>query len=331
MAYDTVGIVGAGAVVNDLHLPVLLNMTSLRVAWVADADNERSRSVARAFGVEHVDLPPDLKDFPPCDVVLLAVPVFARREYYLALAKRGTAVFAEKPLSMKAVEHRELVELYESGQLGCGFIRRFYDSTRVVLSALESGIFGPPRGIRVRESSLVMKTGRASTYLDRPSSEGGGFTLDVGCHGIDLALFLVKARRFDVLSKEVVWDDGTDRQVAFRLSLETADGNRPVFDYRGGWLGPSEHGVEVTFEKARLRFGITPGAVVSLSGVDAESHQLFLQREPQGARTINQAAFLEWQSFLDGMREGRATDVDASSCIVTTEVLEEILSEETVS
>ena len=44
----TVGIVGAGDVVNKSHLPVLLVLDETTVAWGTDVDESRAQRVARS-------------------------------------------------------------------------------------------------------------------------------------------------------------------------------------------------------------------------------------------------------------------------------------------
>jgi len=53
----SVGVLGAGGVVADLHLPVLLNCTGASVVWVADKDDARAKSVANAFRIPWLALP----------------------------------------------------------------------------------------------------------------------------------------------------------------------------------------------------------------------------------------------------------------------------------
>src|ERR1039458_4329843 len=89
----TLGILGAGQIVSNVHLPVALALPELRLSWMADVNLEKAEAVARAFGVKHVPLPANLADLPPCDVLLLAIPFGERDLYYQALRQRNCALY----------------------------------------------------------------------------------------------------------------------------------------------------------------------------------------------------------------------------------------------
>src|SRR5205807_335883 len=117
----SVGVVGAGTIAREVHLPVLSAMPKVRIAWVADRDDVRARALARAFRLPAVSLPPCPSELPPCQAVLLAIPVGARGGYYQALAARGTAVFAEKPFALTATDHQQFLSLFPPHAIACGY------------------------------------------------------------------------------------------------------------------------------------------------------------------------------------------------------------------
>jgi len=131
----SVGIVGAGAITRNIHLPVLLAMPNVRVAWLADASANRADALGKVHGVKSLAATSP-EGLPDCDVVLLAIPVGVRAAYFNALAARGAAVFTEKPFASNLAEHRRILDLFEPHRIGCGFMRRFYRGTRTVRDAL---------------------------------------------------------------------------------------------------------------------------------------------------------------------------------------------------
>src|SRR5690242_18362576 len=86
-----VGIIGAGDIVTQVHLPCLLARDDLQIAWVVDSNPDRSRRAGKAFGVESFRVPEDPAALPSADVILLAIPFGARPPYYTALASRRVA------------------------------------------------------------------------------------------------------------------------------------------------------------------------------------------------------------------------------------------------
>ena len=100
-----IGVVGAGEITRRSHLPVLVNLPDVRIAWIYDHLPERAQALAGAYGLPAIhSLAPH--ELPACDVALLAIPVGARCDYLQHFSRRGTAVLCEKPFAMSAAEHR---------------------------------------------------------------------------------------------------------------------------------------------------------------------------------------------------------------------------------
>src|SRR5579862_6214536 len=118
-----VGVIGAGDIVRQMHLPVLLNVPSVQVTWIYDHDEGRCVNLARAYGVRAVAAATP-SDLPECDVALLAIPMAARSSYLDEFAGRGSAVLCEKPFALAVADHEHFVSQYPAHRLGCGYMRR---------------------------------------------------------------------------------------------------------------------------------------------------------------------------------------------------------------
>ena len=97
-----VGFVGAGAVVQSIHLPALASLPSkFRVTHVVDASASVSASVAERLGARHgVDVRALLDD-PEVDVVVVATPNALHARIAIDACRAGKrAVLVEKPLAM---------------------------------------------------------------------------------------------------------------------------------------------------------------------------------------------------------------------------------------
>src|SRR5688500_17202500 len=102
----SVGVLGAGVIAQQLHIPVLANMPQLTVAWIADVNEARAKALAEANDMRGIGVT-DPSALPPADVVLVAVPPGVRKGYFTEFAKRGTALFVEKPFALSLAEHVE--------------------------------------------------------------------------------------------------------------------------------------------------------------------------------------------------------------------------------
>lgn len=323
----SIGIVGAGKITHAMHLPVLLNMPQVRVAWLADADTARATSVARAYGVPAVNLPRIAAELPSADVVLLAIPVGPRPAYYEDLAQRGVAVFAEKPFAVSAAEHARFAGLFGPAQVGCGYMRRMYESAVLIRQAIQEQWFGALRRLRIREGARTTGTGADRSAYDDLAASGGGALMTLGTHGIDLALHLAGARGFEVMESRIDWDGRMDRRVETRLRLDgvAADaGQTCELEFCVSWLDRQENIVEAEFEQARLRTGISSAAGVELIRRSGEPALMSVVPQQRGARTPNQAFYLEWAEFLRGLEAGQPSLMSAQSALLTAQAVEAI-------
>src|SRR5215468_3159371 len=146
----SIGIVGAGEITRKIHLPVLLSMPDVEVAWVLDSQRRRAETLAAAYGVRPAAAQ-SAEAVPACDVALLAIPVEARADYLRVFAQRQTAVLCEKPFAANATDHRRFVEAYPVHRLGSGYMRRFYHSTVLLREVLARAWLGPLRRLSIAE------------------------------------------------------------------------------------------------------------------------------------------------------------------------------------
>ncbi|MEM1589384.1 MAG: Gfo/Idh/MocA family oxidoreductase [Candidatus Bathyarchaeia archaeon] len=201
-----VGIVGAGFVVTNFHIPSF--------QWVRDVDivaicarhkesAEKAAQLARELRVGNPRIYTDVKHMvrdPNVHAVWIAVPNFARLDVVQAIVeayKQGAAkhlvgVACEKPLARNVKEAQQMLELIEETKLLHGY--------------LENQVFAPAV---VKGKEIMWKRGAEKTghpYLARCAEEhagphafwfwsgsmqGGGVLNDMGCHSIEAARFLL--------------------------------------------------------------------------------------------------------------------------------------------
>lgn len=321
----SVGVVGAGDIAHKVHLPVLLSMAGVTVPWIFDANAARCRSVAKAYGLPSLDAcAPDA--LPACDVALLAIPVGARGPYYETFSRLGTAVFAEKPFAVSAENHRVLAARFEPHRLACGYMRRFYSSTRIFRDLVRMAPFGALRRIRVSEGNRSTASRVDRSYIDdSQQSSSGGILSELGCHSLDVALFVTGARAYDIRSCEFQMDGKVDRKVTAQVTLHDSD-RIPLLgvelDYCVSWLDRQSNIMVLEFDHCSVWAETHPGGTVRMGRPDDASAALTLSAAAKGATTSNQAFFLQWQDFLHGYRTQTESDVSANSALLGTTLIE---------
>jgi predicted dehydrogenase len=328
-----VGVIGTGHIARQVHLPVLTSMPGVRVEWVADANAASAAAVARAFRIRSIPPPLSSGDESDCDVVLLASPVSTRRPYLEHLAGRGIAAFVEKPFARTVDEHRAFASLFPANRIGCGFMRRAYDSTTTIRRILAGGWLGRPTRIVVREGGRTVGTGTDRTYFDDERS-GGGILLELGCHALDLAMLVSGATRHRIVHQRFLFDGPPDRVAEGEVLLinDRGEDQAPLpLEFHFSWIDDMECVTEIHFPSARLLFGNRPESVVRLSGAaggevwsDLPESELSLQPSGLGATTLNQAFYLEWRAFLDGLAGVRPSAFSAESALPVTALIEDL-------
>jgi len=317
----SVGIVGAGEIVSRIHLPVLSACEGIGIEYVADKNPEAARSLASSYKLTPITVPNDLDHLPQTDVVLLAVPVTARLPYYEMFARRGTCVLAEKPLAVCVADAEHLCNLYPAYSLACGFQRRAYSAVVLARLLVAENWFGPLRSMSVSEGALTTKTGADSRFYDDAVSGGGGVLMDLGCHSLDMAMYISNATEAIPTERRFIYDGGVDREVQARLVLRSAKVSCDL-DYLVTWLRPAKNAIELRFENCTVVLPCRPAQELEIRGTQNARASPFLIMKQAGAATVYQAFYMEWMAFLDGVRSRQASKFNARSCLATIRAIE---------
>jgi predicted dehydrogenase len=324
-----IGIVGAGEITRRSHLPVLVNMPDVRIAWIYDHRPERASALASAHGIPaiHALAPHEL---PACDVALLAIPVEVRGDYLQHFANCRTAVFCEKPFAMSAAEHQRVTAAFAPHAIGCGYMRRFFQSTMLLRHIMAHNTFGPLLQLDISEGNRSKGSGADASYLDDPRlGASRGVLADLGCHGIDLALYISGADAFEVQSSTQVLDGNVDRKVTAQVDLRCSSntGSPVEFNFGVSWLDRQDNRVRLTFSHTTVWSDLSVAGTVHVGDPQYPKEAISLSSSAAGATTYNQAFYLEWKNFLDGVRTQRESLVSARSALLTTSLVEVLLTD----
>jgi predicted dehydrogenase len=181
-----VGVVGCGSHGGALAAAVVRS-ADLRLVACADPDTAATLRVADlAAGVSTHKSLADLLHTADVDAVLIATPHDVLAPLALSAIRAGKHVFIEKPMATNEPDAREVEFAAASADVTCmiGYSFRF-GMGRYVHDLLRHGAVGNVRAITGSISTPPLSTG----WMAQPDS-GGGPLLFVGCHLIDLALWL---------------------------------------------------------------------------------------------------------------------------------------------
>lgn len=317
----SIGVLGAGGIANGLHIPVLKQLSGVRIAWLCDQVRERANATAKSWNVPQAF--DRLQDCPPVDAVLVAIPVGRRREALAHIFERRWHALVEKPVAVTASDHVALVREAERAnvEVGVGLMRRFYRSTNIARLALEARVFGAVREVWAAEAARSGKTGRQGTYQTDLAAAGGGVLIETGAHLVDQVFQVLNVEDFEDLEASFTKADGIDLEARTVSQIRCAGSNEKIpLHVIISKIRDVSPGVVICCEHATIRFGLGPDAVVDV--LDRNDKVLCRLDRGTGVTNLYQAFFREWQAFLEQCRSRIPSLVNASSALLGTRYIE---------
>lgn len=185
-------LLGAGAIAQVVHLPILARMRGVRVASVFDTDRITARTMAQRYDIGTVArAPEEIWLDPRIDGVVVCTPSHLHEEHVREALQAGKYVLCEKPLGLdpEAVA-RILAEPGADGKLLVAMNQRFRPDALALRSFIVSGELGEVYYLKA--GWLNRRGGKpdARTWRARRRSGGGAF-MDLGVQMLDLAMWLL--------------------------------------------------------------------------------------------------------------------------------------------
>jgi predicted dehydrogenase len=150
-----IGLIGAGYMMQVVHLMSLRAIDGVELAAIADLDTALAERVARANGIPRVY--PSADELVAREEGLDAVVVVTNKNHHAQAAvpalARGIPTFVEKPLAATIEDGRRMVELAErtGTLLMVGYMKRFDPAVRELLNLLRSNALGTLRYARLHD------------------------------------------------------------------------------------------------------------------------------------------------------------------------------------
>lgn len=186
-----VGIVGAGAVARLAHLPGYAADPRAEVVGIVDVNEERAQALAEEFGVPRTyPTLGDLLSDGGVNAVSVCVPNAFHAPIALEALQGGVDVLVEKPMALNPDEAARMVATArDAGRiLMVGMSHRFSNRAEVLSRWLQAGRFGKVYHGRV---TWMRRRGDPGGWFTDSRFSGGGATMDIGVHALDLAWWLM--------------------------------------------------------------------------------------------------------------------------------------------
>lgn len=298
-----IGVIGAGAITQVGHLPVLKRLKGVEVAAICDSDLLKARALAERFQIpDAFDDIDDLLGYEHLDAVVICTPNHLHEAHILAALSANLHVLVEKPLATSLASVQRIIKASEkrSKILMVGMNHRYRTDSQIVRSFVQNGELGSIES--VRGSWHVFRPSRAQLgWRQRREQSGGGAMLDLGLSILDLAFWLA----------------GTPTPVRVSANLDPA-GRKNGVEQAGSAFVVCENGasifVDVTWHHvgAGERFGVGLRGTKGTAGINPmhvwkELHGVPTDVAPTGAAGKENAFFAsfraEWAHFLAAIRK----------------------------
>ncbi len=198
-----VGIIGAGGIATQAHLPgwTALRDRGVEVVALADVNSKTAEASAEQFDVPAVytDYRRLLKS-EKLDAVSICTPAAFHCEHALAALKRNLHVLCEKPLCLSTAEARKISAAARKARkvFMTGQHLRFKGESLALKKFLEGDTLGDIYYVKCRALRRRFVPARP-TFTSKKLS-GGGPLLDIGVHILDLAYWLMGAPKVVAVS-----------------------------------------------------------------------------------------------------------------------------------
>jgi predicted dehydrogenase len=243
MAAARIGVVGAGAISQMAHLPVLSKMRGAQLVALCDNDGPKARALADRFGVPDTftDIE-DLLEFDEVDAVVVATPNHLHEPHVLSAIAAKVHVLCERPLSFTArgVERILAAATRADRRVQVANNHRFRSDVQALDRFMHGGELGRLMGVRAG-AYTPKQPGVSPGWRGRRAEAGGGVFMDQGLPLLDLALWLadhpepvrVSAHMDRASGKSSVED-------AMFVHLECAGNIHLAFDVTRAYVGDEE-------------------------------------------------------------------------------------------
>jgi predicted dehydrogenase len=237
-----IGVVGAGAIAQIAHLPVLSKMRGAQLAALCDNDGPKARALAERFGVSDVftDIE-DLLELDELDAVVVATPNHLHEPHVLSALSAKVHVLCERPLALttRGVERILNAAVKADRKVAVANNLRFRNDVQALNAFLRGGELGKLTGVRA--GSYQSNRAANDGWRHRRPEAGGGVFLEHGLPLLDLALWLADFPEPARVSAHMERGRGANAvEDAMVVLLELAQGKMMAIDVSWSYVGTGD-------------------------------------------------------------------------------------------
>ncbi|MGH2617216.1 MAG: Gfo/Idh/MocA family protein, partial [Thermomicrobiales bacterium] len=182
-----IGLIGAGNIGVNAHVPAVQATEDLDIVAVADPTPERLQTAADAAGLGAAALHTDWRDLLARDVVdavIVATPQQFRPEIVMAAAEAGKHILAEKPLALTPAAAQAMIDAAREHGVTLATVHNYHFMPvyQDIKAVIDSGEIGQPEVAVLNYLGVEDRPG-AAAYIPRwrhsAAASGGGVLMDM--------------------------------------------------------------------------------------------------------------------------------------------------------
>jgi predicted dehydrogenase len=305
-----IGIVGIGFM-GVTHFKAMEKVRGGKVAAIVSRDDKKRRGdwrsiqgnfgggggvqdVAKIKGYRELD---ELLADPHIDLVDLCLPTSMHVETTLRALEAGKHVFLEKPIALSLKDADRLIAAAKKHKrhFMVAHVLRYFPEFRLVKELVAGGEYG-----KVLAAHFKRIIARPSWWDPKDLKRTGGPAIDLHIHDTDFIQYLFGMPK-SVVSQAYTGKGGTVEYIHTHYKYA----GKMAISAEGGWLSqqgcPFEHGYDVYFEEATLKFNSSWGQGPQLLTKDGKV------RKP---RLAGKDGFVgELQEAVDTVKSGQASKI----------------------
>lgn len=190
------------------------------------------------------------------NAVYVATPPASHTEYAKMAILAGKSVYVEKPLGMTYEECCSISSLAEKYNVGVytAFYRRALPYFQKLKELIRDGELGNIRQVIIRQSKKYSNNLLENSWRLKPEISGGGLFNDIGCHAVDIIMYLLgEYTEYEIYSENQKESSSVDDAVSMMFRIGKVLGV-------GVWCYDSFNNydrTEIIGDKGKVVFSIT--------------------------------------------------------------------------
>ncbi|MCX6146289.1 MAG: Gfo/Idh/MocA family oxidoreductase [Candidatus Kapabacteria bacterium] len=189
MKYTGIGIIGAGEMAQNFHLPILQNLQDVKILSICDRLLSKANIIAEKFNIPYVcESLSEMLAIEELEAVFILTPTDLHSKFALECIKSKKHIFIEKPIAKNYEDAKLISDSAELNKVKCmiGMSQRFRQDAKMMKYYVQNGDLG---------EVFYIKAGWAQKkhnqiWKDNKDKSGGGVLMDLGLSLIDSILWV---------------------------------------------------------------------------------------------------------------------------------------------